>query len=273
MKRHSSGAVEFGGTLKLRADSSPTFTPELHFHSYNGQGTDKLAWGLGIDVSAPIPARDFAIFKAVGGSVADEMFANGRGSLPASWAVSQAPADDAFKFSVVSAGAVDIAQGGLKVQIGGTTTQKALLLRDGASDRWWMDNTFTMKGNHALAGSSVCVEADLTNHRPVVFRDSDGTNYMGWYYSSGNLRFRSVSSALDFFQCSAAANHFYVYTPFVSGNATMLCAAAGQTLGYFGSVGANKWTSLPANATDLASAIALVNDIKNNVLIRHGMAA
>lgn len=271
--RTASGQIEIKGSaggLRLRNDASPVAAPELHFYSANGGGTgtkDKLAWGIGIDVSADTPARDFAIFKAVGESVDDAVYGNHRGTLPSTWAFGQAPADDGFKLSVVAAGVADTAMGGLKVQIGGTTTGKALALRDGALvDRFYVDNTFTLKGSHALAGSSICIEADAANHRPLVFRDSDGTNYMGWYYVAGNLRLRSISAGLDFMQVSASANHLYVYVPFQSGNNSIIAAGPGQTVGFYGATGAARPSGTPAPATDLASVVALANSLRSTIL-------
>lgn len=331
------------GFLKLRADTVSSVAPELHFHALRGAGNDGLAWGIGIDVAnVKNQGQDFAFFKGIGGSVSDELYANGRRALSSTWAIGMAPANDHYKFTIVSSiaggsttiaagsngvslpqatvnvastsgfatsglvliatangpqsvwytgvtgtsftgctggtgamttgGAVgDVNMGGLRIQTASTTVGKAFVITDGAAiDRVWFDGDGTLRGNHGLAGASVCIQADPTNNRALSMRDNAGANYYSFYYTAGNLKLRGVSAGLDVFMASASANLFHIYLPFTAGNNAIVCSAPTQTLGFFGATGIARQT-LPAAATDAATTQTLVNSIRT-MLLAHGMA-
>lgn len=159
--------------------------------------------------------------------------------------------------TLTTGGAVgDVNMGGLKIQCSTLTVGKALVITDGAGvDRVWLMPDGTLSGNHDLAGSALCVQADPVNHRTVVMRDSDGTNYFGWYYTAEGLRLRSISSALDFVKFSAADDEVEVYRPLIaSGTLTAESALihTGVTVGFYG-VGP---AARPPVSTDLLAALA-----------------
>ncbi len=236
------------GVLKLRADTSPTITADIQFHSYNGLGPDNENWGIGIDVvgNRPDPllgptgglaGRDLAIYKyAPNGSVMDFVYILNRG----------AKLDDTSYYPTMGLGN-GIAQnshiltinpdylepelGGLLLFMPDGQTGQALTVKNGSgTDLLTVDADGTLSGAHALAGAAVCIEAEATNHRALVLRDSDGGSYYGLYYVSGALRIRSISNALDFVEMSPVGNHFKSLVPLVAGAAL---AHQGTTLGVY----------------------------------------
>ena len=81
-------SVSGAAPLVLRtvtADGS--VAPELHFAAQNGLETNKKAWGLGIDIAAATPSRDFALFKFLTGSsgVSDTFYISHNGTNPATF--------------------------------------------------------------------------------------------------------------------------------------------------------------------------------------------
>lgn len=279
-----------GGNLKIRADTDPSFAPEIHLHSINATGNDHLTWGVGIDVANPAgPARDLAIFKGLGGSVSDEFYANHRGLLPSTWAFGQAPADDGYKLSVVAGGAADRAMGGLKIQIGGTTTGHALTLKDGLQDRFWLDSAFWVGGQGNVSGASLQVKANASSFRTIAMAMGNGTGAFGFEHNTANfIRFRAISTATNVVQFGADGSTFLYggvtmnagatiqggnlamqdnrHVVLGTTNGTKIGTAPNQKLGFFNAVPVARPSNTPPAATDLASTMALVNNLREKLL-------
>ena len=279
-----------GGNLRIRADADAAAAPEIQLYSFNGMGNDRLAWGIGIDVANPAdPARDLAFFKGVGAKVSDELYANHRGALPSTWAFGQAPADDGYKLSVVAGGAADPTMGGLKVQIGGSTTGNALTLKDGLQDRIWLDSGFWMRGQGNVSGASVQIKADAASARTLVLALGDGGGAFGFEHNSSSfIRFKAITTATNIVQFGANGSTFLYGIVTMNAGATIqggnltvqdnrhvvlgtttgskIGTAANQKLGFFNAVPVARPSGTPAAATDAASAITLVNDLRAKLL-------
>lgn len=276
--------------LKIRSDTDVAVAPEIHLHSINGIGTDHLAWGIGIDVANLAgPARDLAFFKGIGSAISDEFYGNHRGSLPSTWAFGQAPADDSYKLSVVAGGIADLAMGGLKIQIGGTTTGNALTLRDGLRDRVWLDSQFWVRGHGNVSGAALQIKADATSSRTLAVALGDGSGAFGFEHNGSSfIRFRAISTATNIVQFGANGTTF-LYGPVTmnagatvqGGNLSMqenrhvvlgtttgtkIGTAPNQKLGFFNVAPVAQPSGTPPAATDVASATALVNDLRSKLL-------
>jgi hypothetical protein len=278
------------GYLKIRADTDTTIAPEIHLHSINGTGNDHLTWGMGIDVANPDhPARDLAFFKGVSGRVADEFYGNHRGLLPSTWAFGQAPADDGYKLSVVAGGSADPPMGGLKIQIGGSTTGNALTLKDGLQDRFWLDANFWVRGQGNVSGASLQVKADAISSRTIALALGDGSGAFGFEHNTSSfIRFRAISTATNIVQFGANGTTFLYGAVTMNaggtvqgGNLTIqdnrhlvlgttkgtkIGTASNQKLGFFNVTPVAQPSDTPPPATDANTAIALVNDLRAKLL-------
>lgn len=187
--------------LHIRVDATDTVAPEIHFHSKNGWGADNAAWLIGIDVvgrSPNLKAQDLAISKYTPTGVIDSLYGLNRGAnaMP-TWGIGNASATTTHLLTLIPDSS-EAALGGLLLWLPSGQTGAGLTVRDsGGTDRLWIDNIGTVKGEHSQ-GAAMVIEADQTNNRPLMFSNKTGSVFYGWVFdSSGNLKFRHISNAVD----------------------------------------------------------------------------
>ncbi len=241
--------------LHLRADTSITNAPELHFHSLNGWGADKRVWGMGIDIVGRPPytaTTDFVIFKFTPSGVIDSLYGLNRGAnaMP-TWGFGNASATDTHLVTMIPDSG-EAAMGGLLLWMPTGQTGKAFTIRDGGgTDRITFDSTGTLKGWHALTDATLCIEAPATKSGVLSFRDNAGANYFGFTYNGGPIQFKSITGGTVVWE--AAYNLFTVNQAMtIADNVSV--GGAGKLISFFGGTKRGK----PAAPVTLADVIAVL---------------
>lgn len=188
------------GFLKLkRITSNGAVAPEIHFHALNGRASDKVAWGLGIDVAAAIPSRDFVIFKAEeAGGVTDFIYCSHRGTLQPVVGIGLTPPFQGFRLSV-SPSDTEAAMGGIGIRANANTGKAFALIdsADGVTEKFAIDNAGVMSATTTRAA------AGTFPRRVATFTDAAGGTQMGFTYESdGAFAFRYLTGGVKIWQYS-----------------------------------------------------------------------
>jgi hypothetical protein len=219
-------------------------------------GTDSLT-SARLSAAATATATGVTATIGTGNSVADVFYINDNGGNPATVGFGVTPPDRNYTLQVATSGAV----GALRILAtsGETGSPKRVTFQDsGATDRLWVNNDYSLQGLNAAWGGSVVIKGDVTNLRALSFVHPTSNQNTGFYFGDNTtLTLRAFTGGSDSVQFGSDGSFRHV----------------SSKLGFFAAAIATKWGSLPADATDLATAIALINDIKNNVVKRYGLAA
>lgn len=302
----TAAGMETDGSLTLRKEvTGGTVAPEMILRSKASDGTFPFWVGPAIDIANTIHGRDF-VLAAKGdypgsGNVSDFVMATHNGTGPPGFAVGGWP-PDAAAMAHFQINAADLTK--VTMRVGFVTSQTGDVLRVGGASA----DTFVVQADSSVRVKSSAAEAFSVRNvgNALLFLvDATGAGQVlspsqlfgiGNAWAAGgtpgtNLDISvTTGNSASIRARSANGADFQVLVPpdltgtrvgttnatplhFQTNNVTRMSFGTAGEWAAFGGTPASKWTSLPADATDLATAIALVNDLKNNVIKRHSIAA
>ena len=258
--------------ITATSEGDGKFGGAVNFYGANAESRVKMAWNMGIDVAAEVPYRDLFIARVnADQSVQDFFYASytggrhegdGRGTEPY-LGIGYIPGDPRYTLSVGPGGYI----GGIgirNVEAPGLGNPLAILSSANGNPALWIDSEYWWNADpqHTQAGAFAVKANGPVTSAPSVFivADPDGTNqYAITYDENANIHFRAVSAGRDLWSAGVAGGSGFF-------NVTA------EQLGFFGSPPQARRSDTPPPATDLASAIELVNALRAD-LLAYGLIA